>query len=80
MPIPLRPVQLLWMNLVSDGAPALALGLEKSDPDIMKHSPRPPKEPVINSDMAIGIGVVAVVDTIAILMAFYLLSPTRWSS
>ncbi len=72
MPIPLRPVQLLWLNLVSDGAPALALGLEKGDPDIMKHSPRPPKEPVINRDMAIGIGVVAVVDTIAILMAFYL--------
>ena len=72
MPIPLRPVQLLWLNLVSDGAPALALGLEKGDPDIMKHPPRPPKEPVINRDMAIGIGVVAVIDTIAILGAFYL--------
>ena len=72
MPIPLRPVQLLWLNLVSDGAPALALGLEKGDPDIMKHPPRPPQEPVINRDMAIGIGVVAVVDAIAILGAFYL--------
>ncbi len=72
LPIPLRPVQLLWLNLVSDGAPALALGLEKGDPDIMQHPPRPPKEPVINSDMAIGIGVVSVVDTIAILAAFYL--------
>ena len=72
LPIPLRPVQLLWLNLVSDGAPALALGLEKGDPDIMKHPPRPPKEPVINSNMAIGIGVVGVVDAIAILIAFYL--------
>ncbi|HLC07990.1 MAG TPA: cation-transporting P-type ATPase, partial [Methyloceanibacter sp.] len=72
LPIPLRPVQLLWLNLVSDGAPALALGLEKGDPDIMKHPPRPPKEPVINRDMAIGIGVVGVVDAIAILLAFYL--------
>ena len=71
LPIPLRPVQLLWLNLVSDGAPALALGLEKGDPDIMKHPPRPPKEPVINRDMAIGIGVVGVVDAIAILLAFY---------
>ena len=72
MPIPLRPVQLLWLNLVSDGAPALALGLEKGDPDIMKHPPRSPKEPIINRDMAIGIGVIGVVDAIAILTVFYL--------
>jgi Ca2+-transporting ATPase len=71
-PIPLRPVQLLWLNLVSDGAPALALGLEKGDPDIMKHPPRSPTEPVINRDMAIGIGVVGVVDAIAILAVFWL--------
>ena len=72
MPIPLRPVHLLWLNLVSDGAPALALGMEKGDPDTMKHAPRPPKEPVINRDMAIGIGVVALVDAIAILFVFSL--------
>jgi Ca2+-transporting ATPase len=72
MPIPLRPVQLLWLNLVSDGAPALALGLEKGDPDIMKHPPRSPTEPVINRDMAIGIGVVGIVDALAILAVFYL--------
>jgi Ca2+-transporting ATPase len=72
LPIPLRPVQLLWLNLVSDGAPALALGLEKGDPDIMNHPPRSPKESVINRDMAIGIGVVGVVDAVAILAVFYL--------
>lgn len=71
LPIPLRPVQLLWLNLVSDGAPALALGMEKGDPDIMKQAPRPPKEPVINRDMAIGISVIGVVDAIAILLVFY---------
>ncbi len=72
LPIPLRPVQLLWLNLVSDGAPALALGLEKGDPDIMSQPPRSPTEPVINRDMAIGIGVVGVVDALAILAVFYL--------
>jgi Ca2+-transporting ATPase len=72
MPIPLRPVHLLWLNLVSDGAPALALGMEKGDKDIMSHPPRPPKEPVINRDMAIGIGVIALVDAVAILTVFYL--------
>ncbi|MEJ8835628.1 HAD-IC family P-type ATPase [Ramlibacter sp. AN1133] len=72
LPIPLRPVQLLWLNLVSDGAPALALGMEKGDPDIMKQAPRSPKEHVINRDMAIGIGVVGLVDAIAILAVFFL--------
>ena len=70
-PIPLRPVQLLWLNLVSDGAPALALGMEKGDRDIMKHPPRSPKEHVINRDMAIGIGVVGAVDALAILAVFF---------
>jgi Ca2+-transporting ATPase len=72
LPIPLLPVQLLWLNLVSDGAPALALGMEKGDPDIMNHPPRAPTEPVITKDMAIGIGVVGTVDAIAILSVFYL--------
>jgi P-type Ca2+ transporter type 2C len=72
MPIPLRPVQLLWLNLVSDGAPALALGMERGDRDIMKRPPRPPREPVINGHMAIGIAVIAIVDGIAILTAFSL--------
>ncbi|HWI80841.1 HAD-IC family P-type ATPase [Ramlibacter sp.] len=72
IPIPLRPVQLLWLNLVSDGAPALALGLEKGDPDIMKQPPRSPREHVINRDMAIGIGVVALVDAMAVLGAFFI--------
>jgi Ca2+-transporting ATPase len=71
-PIPLKPIQLLWLNLVSDGAPALALGMEQGEPDAMTHPPRPPKEPVINRDMAIGISVVAVADAIAILSVFYL--------
>ncbi|WP_301102140.1 cation-translocating P-type ATPase [Propionivibrio sp.] len=72
LPIPLKPVQLLWLNLVTDGAPALALGLEKGDPDIMTHPPRSPSEPVINREMAIGIGVVGLVDAAAILSVFYL--------
>ncbi len=72
LPIPLLPVQLLWLNLVSDGAPALALGLETGDPDTMTHPPRSPHEHVINRDMATGIAVVGVVDTVAIIGVFYL--------
>ena len=72
LPIPLMPVQLLWLNLVSDGAPALALGLEKGDPDIMNQPPRAPGEHVINRNMAVGVGVVGCVDALAILAVFFL--------
>jgi len=70
LPIPLLPIQLLWLNLVTDGAPALALGLEKGDPDIMKRPPRPTREPVINKDMMFGIIAIPIADAIAVLGAF----------
>jgi Ca2+-transporting ATPase len=72
LPIPFRPIHLLWLNLVSDGAPALALGMEKGEPNTMQQPPRPPKEALVNGDMALGIAVVAVVDAIAVLLAFTL--------
>jgi Ca2+-transporting ATPase len=46
-PAPLTAVQLLWINLVTDGLPALALGVEPPERDIMRRPPRPPREPVI---------------------------------
>ena len=61
-PVPLTAIQLLWLNLVTDGAPALALGTEPGDPDIMDQPPRPTNEPIINKFMQVGI----VVQTIAI--------------
>ncbi|SHF50181.1 calcium-translocating P-type ATPase, SERCA-type [Ornithinibacillus halophilus] len=44
MPLPLVPVQILWVNLVTDGLPAMALGLDKPEDDVMKRSPRNPRE------------------------------------
>jgi len=46
LPLPLLPIQILWMNLVTDGLPAMALGLDAGDPDIMDRSPRHPKESI----------------------------------
>ena len=69
---PLTAIQLLWLNLVTDGAPALALGTEKGDPDIMRQPPRPPKEPIINRFMQVGILIQTIAITSATLLAFYL--------
>ena len=71
-PSPLTPLQLLWLNLVTDGAPALALGTEKGDPDIMSQAPRPPKESIINKTMRTGILVQTIAITAVTLFAYYL--------
>lgn len=69
---PLQAIQLLWLNLVTDGAPALALGTEKGDPDIMNQKPRPHDEPIINKNMQIGVAIQAVFITAATLGAFFI--------
>lgn len=70
LPLPLTAIQLLVLNLVTDGAPALALGMEKGDPDVMKRPPRPVDEPVINREMQVGILVQSIVKPVAVLGAF----------
>ncbi|VVB67818.1 Potassium-transporting ATPase ATP-binding subunit [Candidatus Norongarragalina meridionalis] len=45
---PLLPIQILWMNLVTDSLPALALGMDPKDPDVMKRKPREPSENILN--------------------------------
>jgi len=70
LPAPLTAIQLLWLNLVTDGAPALALAMEKGDPDIMDHKPRPKDEPIINKSMQLGIIVQTIAQTGAVLTAF----------
>ena len=51
MPLPLLPLQILWMNLVTDGLPALALGLEPAESDTMRRPPRQPKESIFARGM-----------------------------
>jgi Ca2+-transporting ATPase len=51
--VPLLAIQILWINLVTDGLPAIALGFEPSEADVMKRKPRPPKESIF----AHGIGI-----------------------
>jgi P-type Ca2+ transporter type 2C len=67
---PLTAIQLLWLNLVTDGAPALALGTEKAEPGIMDQPPRPPSEPIINRFMQLGIAVQTIAITAVTLAAY----------
>ena len=59
--LPLVAVQILWINLVTDGAPALALGVDPPRPGLMDRPPRRPGEPVIDRPMWAMIGLVGVV-------------------
>jgi P-type Ca2+ transporter type 2C len=70
--LPLMATQLLWINLVTDGAPALALGVDPVNDDVMRRPPRPPGEKVITRTMWIDIlqvGVVMAIGTLLVLDA-----------
>lgn len=69
-PIPLLPIHLLWVNLVTDSLPALALGTEKGEPNLMDEPPRDPNEPIMNKSMMVSIAVQSTFQTIAVLGSF----------
>lgn len=68
--VPLLPIQLLWVNLVTDALPALALGVEKKEPHIMRIKPRDPHEPLLSKTMLTVIGVQSLVMAAAVLGAY----------
>ena len=72
LPTPLTVIQILWLNLITDGAPALALAREKGDPDVMEQPPRKKDEPIINRTMRLGIVVQTIVQTAVVFGAFML--------
>lgn len=53
MPIPLLPIHILWVNLITDGLPALALGVEPVDKELMQKPPRPTDEPIVTKSRAV---------------------------
>jgi Ca2+-transporting ATPase len=59
MPVPLLPIHILWINLVTDGLPALALAFEPAEGDIMRRPPRPPADGIFAGSMGwriLGLG------------------------
>ena len=56
LPLPLLPIQILWMNLVTDGFPALALAVDPKSPDLMKQPPRRPEARLLDVGRLVTIG------------------------
>jgi Ca2+-transporting ATPase len=72
LPLPLLPLQILWINVVTDGLPALALGVDPYDPELMKRGPRKPKEGILH-------GMLPFVLTAALFAYFSRLFTLVWS-
>jgi P-type Ca2+ transporter type 2C len=71
---PLVPTQLLWINLVTDGAPAVALGYDPYDPSLMKQKPRPIDEPILTKNFIITMiyrGIIMTILILGIYMLYY---------
>ena len=69
-PMPFTAIQLLWINIIMDGPPAMTLGLEPGRPDLMKQPPRKPDESILNFNRIIRVivyGIIMMVGTLGIL-------------
>jgi Ca2+-transporting ATPase len=69
---PLLPIQILWINLVTDSFPAFALGLEQKEDGVMDKKPIDPEASIVDKKMGIAIGFQAVFLTIAVLISYYI--------
>ncbi len=67
---PLIPIQILWINLVTDSFPAFALGLEKKEDDVMDKNPIDPEASIVDRHMGIAIGFQSVFLAVAVLISF----------
>ena len=83
MPIPLQPLQILWINLVTDGLPGLALGVEKGERDTMKRPPYPPSENVFARGLGINVlwvGLLMSFVSIIVGFAFWKMGSPHWQT
>ncbi|WP_299087030.1 calcium-translocating P-type ATPase, SERCA-type [uncultured Metabacillus sp.] len=80
LPLPLVPIQILWVNLVTDGLPAMALGLDQPEGDLMKRKPRHPKEGVFARGLGwkvVSRGFLIGIATLAAFMIVYYRNPNE---
>lgn len=70
MPMPLKPIHILWVNLVTDSLPALALGVEPADKDIMTKKPRPKNENIFADGLMFRISIEGIMIGLVSFIAF----------
>lgn len=70
LPSPLTPIQLLWLNLVTDAFPALAIGVEPAEADIMEREPRDPNQGILSGETGRGVIFQSIAITIAVLASY----------
>jgi Ca2+-transporting ATPase len=83
LPVPFAPLQLLWLNIVTDTFPALALALEPGDTDVMQRPPRDPREAILSRSFVAHVLAFAALITAATVAAFgwaLMFSPNRAST
>jgi len=78
-PLPLLAKHILYINLVTDGLPAIALGMEPAEPDIMSRKPRDPKENIFSNTLPWFIGVTILIGSLSVLLFWYVLEINAWS-
>lgn len=81
--VPLSPLQILWMNLVTDGLPALALAVEPAEPDVMRRPPMNPRESIFARGLGsymIRIGIIFAIISIALMVVAYRYFPDDWKT
>lgn len=69
-PLPILPLQILYLNLITDVFPALALGVGEGSSDVMKRAPRAPEEPILSDQHWVGIAAYGGLITVSVLFAF----------
>lgn len=72
LPVPFAPVHLLFINLLTDSLPAIALGLEPHNPDVMNMPPRPKNESIMNKKFLTSVGTEGFVIGVMTVIAFYI--------
>ncbi len=68
--VPLLPIHLLWINLVTDGLPAIALGIDPTPASVMERKPRDPQEEIISLNMGLNIIIIGILMTFCTLFLF----------